>query len=173
MIQLNPNWRRLPRGLPQALSQWVDSRPEATFYDLWDETINPTWLPYLADAGGATKKQLVFAGCAVARLCLHLLPDCILQARNALETAEAWCKGEATEEQVKEAKNAAYSRPYCTMSAHYALNGGTIYAATYWAVEAGIESQLVCSTVRKHLVFERPPRPKKLTIWQRLVIEDP
>ena len=149
-----------------------DPRPEAEFITLWDETIDPTWLPCLAKAGGATKQQIVFAVCAVARLCLPLIPEGENRPRVAIETAEKWTRGEATAEQVSRAGDAAfYSAAYAAAyAANYSVFSASYYTvAAAYALQAGIESQLICATIRKHLVFERPPRPKGLTVWQRLV----
>jgi len=193
VIHVNPDWRKV-LTVPEELVEWVASRPEATFYDIWDETINPAWLPHLAEAGGATKQQIVFAACAVARLCLHLVPEGENRPRVAIETIEAWCRDEATAGQVREAinaanaanaayanaayaayaANAAYAAAYAASAVYAATNSAASYSATnanaasVYAVRAGIESQLICATLRKNLPFERPPRPKGLTIWQRL-----
>jgi len=184
VIQLNPNWRSKIQYL-DTLVEWAASRPEASFHDLWEEAIDPEWLPYLAYAGGATREQMVSAACAVARLCLHLIPEGEERPRIAIETAEAWAKGEATTGQVKYA-TAAYAAASAVHSVAYAVYSAVhsvayaVYSATYavdsaanaaYTLQAGIESQLVCATIRKHLVFERPPRPKGLTIWQRLAKE--
>ena len=181
MIHVNPDWRKILTD-NKDLVKWAASRPETDFMTLWDETIDPVWLPHLAKAGGATHKQVVFALCAVVRLCLHLVPEGENRPRITIETTEAWCKGEATEEQVKEtagynpnsrasraAYYAAHSAIYASNSAVYASNASA-YNATACALLAGFESQLMCSTYRKHLVFERPPSPKRLTVWQRLAM---
>ena len=181
MIPLNPDWRSKIQYLDTLLGtlvEWAASRPEADFMTLWDETIDPEWLPYLAQAGGATKQEMALAACAVARLCLHLIPEGEERPRIAIETAEAWTRGEATAEQVGKAITAAYA---AAADAAYAAADADADAAAHavsssssvaYAIQAGIESQLICATIRKHLVFERPPRPKGLTIWQRLAKED-
>ena len=189
MIQLNPNWRKVLSR--EEVAQWADSRPKASFYDLWEDTIDPTW-PCLAKAGGATQQQLVFAVCAVARLCLPLLPEgddvpvivVRYHPRIIIETAEAWCRGEATEKQVLESRGSArrkvsggdylFVTAYAFAAASSAINNDKdsiyfYYAYTvYFAMRAGVESQVACKTLRKHLPFERPPRPKGLTVWQRI-----
>jgi len=184
LIHVNPDWRKV-LTFPGELGKWAASRPEASFYDLWNEIIDPEWLVYLAQSGGATKKQIVLAACAVARLCLHLIPEGEDRPRIAIETTEAWAKGAITE-QVQEAATAAYNAyasaynggaaAYAVYSAYYAVysaaNTATPAYAAAHTLQAGIESQLVCATLRKHLPFERPPRPKRLTVWQRLAKEE-
>ena len=193
MIPLNPDWRKGIIGASN-FAEWAASRPEASFYDLWEEIIDPEWLVRLAKIGGATQQQVTLAVCAVARLCLHLVPEWENRPRIAIETAEKWCRGEATQRKVRKARDESedtyriYSLLPCPAQ-HQILNAidATTYAATnatnvsshtyataavYSALRAGIESQVLCATIREHLVFERPPRPKGLTIWQRLAVED-
>jgi len=149
--------------------EWVRSHPDASFYDLWEEAIDPDWFTYLAIAGGATKEQLVFAGCAVARLCLHLIPEGDDRPRIAIETAEKWCRGEATAEQVKDARNLIpLESKYEVYYWGSTTNFNQARTVILYALRAGIYSQLICATLRKYLPFERPPRPKGLTVWQRL-----
>ena len=180
----SPEWRTrlVSKDGYLDLAQWVASRPEATFYDLWGDNIDPKWFFLLGEAGGATRQQLVFANCAVARLCLHLVPEGENRPRIAVETVEAWVRGEATEEQVAKARvNAAMSitTAYYSCPASYAAYNAAYYAnisiytptATDYALQAGIKNQIICATLRKHLNFERP-REKGLTVWQRLTLED-
>jgi len=69
--------------------------------DLWGNDANPIWTVYLAEANGATQQQLVLAACDIARLCLPMIPSGdVDEAFHAIETTEAWCRGEATAEQV-------------------------------------------------------------------------
>ena len=201
MIPLNPDWRSKIQYLDTLLGtlvEWAASRPEADFMTLWDETIDPEWLPYLAQAGGATKQEMALAACAVARLCLHLIPEGENRPRIAIETAEAWAKGYASE-QIHEVTLAAYAAGRNTFTvasaSAFAATAYAVYAATNaaaaantvnhfvnsaafaansvaYALQAGIGSQIICATLRKHLPFERPPRPKGLTIWQRLAEGD-
>jgi len=184
VIVVPSNWRdRLRRDyrVDRPLVQWVRSRPKASFYDLWDETIDPVWLPHLAKAGGATKKQLVFAHCAVARLCLHLVPEGEERPRIAIETAEAWTRGKTTYKKVVMAKKDSWAAlnylsncPEVAAAAQAAATGiySVYYHSVHYTLQAGIGSQIICATLRKHLPFERP-RLKGLTIWQRLAIEEP
>jgi len=118
----------------------------------------------------------------------------------AIETAEAWVRGKATAEQVSRAVDAAYAARAVNSAANaayaaynaanaafdaaahssfaaataasaiYTYNAAT--SAVYYTLRAGIENSAVLSTIRKHLVFERPPKPKGLTVWQRLAMEE-
>ena len=57
---------------------------------------------------------------------------------------------------------AAYASDYIMYDVIY------ISAVVDSTLRAGISHEVVTATLRKHLPFERPPRPKGLTIWQRL-----
>ena len=81
MIHVNHDWRKKLTH-PAGLVEWAASRPEASFYDLWDANIEPRWFPYLAVAGGATSQQLVLAACAVARLWLTVWQRLAIELRG-------------------------------------------------------------------------------------------
>ena len=167
--------------------QWVASRPGATFYDCWEQTTEPGWLIHLAIAGGATQKSLILTACAVARLCLHCIHSLFQEERGrlprfAIETTEAWTRGEATAEQVEMARQdvwkltnygaiydgAAFAANATTRTITDSIYNAYTFNTVYHTLRAGVASQLICATIRKHLPWERPPRPKGLTIWQRL-----
>ena len=130
----------------------------------------------------APKEQHILASCAVARLCLHLIPEGENRPRVAIETAEAWARGETTDEDLRKARVAAAFSIFniseeSDAAAFAAYNSAylvftTLPFPTYsskYALQMGIENQVICATIRKHLPFERPPPPpKRLTIWQRL-----
>jgi hypothetical protein len=59
----------------------------------------PDWLFWLAVRTGVTRQPLVLAACACARTALPYA-ERRERAVCAIETAEAWCRGEATIEQV-------------------------------------------------------------------------
>ena len=171
----DPDWRSNLTLFPKELALWAASRPEASFNDLWDKVIDPTWLPHLAIAGGATWQQLNIAVCHVVRLCLHMVPELKDLPRSSIETFEMWCSGASVDQENKAmgSSAAAYyvyydpthpTRPYTTTSLSYLAPISDVYY-TYYTIQSGIGSQLVCSTMRECLPFERP---KGLTIWQRL-----
>jgi len=149
----------------------------STFCDLWEETKDPVWLSYLAAAGGVTLGQFVFANCAVARLCLHLIPKGEDRPRIAIETAEAWTRDEATPKQMRLAQEAAcdYANFVESNPIIAAVNAIQCLSYTYscseritpyWVLMAGIKSHVICGTMREHFPFERP----KLTVWKRLAL---
>ena len=145
----------------------------SSFYTCWDSCDDPEGLLYLAKAGGATHKQVVFALCAVVRLCLPRLESTSAsKAIETIETTEAWCRGGATKKQVTAAKRALqddweyYESTYTAVIEVCEVHKTNYYYyQIYHTLQADIEVGIVCSTIRKHLVFERP---KMLTFWQRL-----
>jgi hypothetical protein len=86
--------------------EWVGNRALET---AWTECPRGDWLLWLAAKAGIDRKQLVMAACATAREALQFVPAGENRPRIAIETAEAWCRGEATIEQVREARLNAYA----------------------------------------------------------------
>jgi len=134
-----------------------------------------------AQEKGATKEQLIMASCAVARLALPLIPSDIVGtqgenvaqvAREAIETAEAFCRGSVPWELVEKymfgiweiasefyAVNPTISRAAYAV-AYSADVGGShaqhrpnvnCYIPSFWALRAGVNPELVLSTVKKSL----------------------
>ena len=84
--------------------EWLGDRNLA---QTWAECERGDWLLWLAAKAGIDRKRLVMAACACARLALVHVRIGEERPRIAIETAEAWCRGEATIEQVREARKAA------------------------------------------------------------------
>ena len=156
------------------LIELFDARPKATFYDLWDEA-GHRGIAYLARAGGATYQQIALALCAVSRLCVHIIPEVDRHIHlTALERVEAWARGEMdfpTKDYysipIRYGVGIELHAAYSTFATYqYAVflhlpNRGDFYrfsfSAPAFVVDAGIDSRIVCATLRKHLPFERPP----------------
>jgi len=67
-----------------------------------------TWLyGRLLTRGHVRREPLVIAACLCAREVLHLVPAGEERPLRAIETAEAWCRGEATLDEVRAARSAA------------------------------------------------------------------
>ena len=87
--------------------EWCRGREAA-----WDACERGDWMLWLCGRlagppGSDSRKPLVLAACECARLSLHLVPAGEDRPRRAIETAEAWCRGEATLDQVRRAATAA------------------------------------------------------------------
>ena len=97
--------------------EWAESQPNA--YTAWRTCPRGDWLMWWLSRAGLDRKTLVLAACDCARLVLHLVPDGEDRPRVAIETAEAWARGEATIAQVRiaaaEAASAAMHKQ-CAMA---------------------------------------------------------
>ena len=73
----------------------------------WETCKRGDWLLWIASKLDIDRKKLVLAACACARTALKYVPVGEDRPRIAIETAEAWTRGEATIEQVRTAARAA------------------------------------------------------------------
>ena len=73
----------------------------------WEECKRGDWLLWFAAKVGIDRKVIVRTACACAREALRFVPDGEIRPKTAIETAERWCNGEATIEQVRTASAAA------------------------------------------------------------------
>jgi hypothetical protein len=103
----------------------------------------PEWLFWLAGHTSASSRQdIVLAACACARTVIPFATG--PEALFAIETAEAWCRGEATIDQVRTAYAAAAAAgngddaytfagnaAYVAANAAYAVLARAAYAASY------------------------------------------
>ena len=105
--------------------EWLKSR---TLAEAWEQCERGDWLLWLAAKAGVDRRRLVMAACACARLALVHVPPGEERPRVAIETAEAWCRGEATIEQVKEARRNAADAADAADAAAYAA-AAAAYAA--------------------------------------------
>jgi hypothetical protein len=79
--------------------EWVGERDAET---AWAECPRADWMLWIA-AKSVDRKRLVWVACQCARLALRHVPAGELRPLAAIETAEAWTRGEATIEQVRSA----------------------------------------------------------------------
>ena len=124
--------------------QWLGDRD---LVQTWADCERGDWLLWLAAKAGIDCKRLVMAACACARLSLMHVRVGEERPRIAIETAEAWCRGEATIEQVREARKNAAARAAAgtgpagaagdaAATAAYAATRAATYAAAYAATAA-------------------------------------
>jgi hypothetical protein len=95
---------RLPRGACGDAIAWCQTQP--SYEQAWDACERADWLLWLA-SWLCDRKLVVLAACGCARTALKYVPEGEVRPRVAIETAEAWCRGEATIEQVRIAADAA------------------------------------------------------------------
>ncbi len=161
---------------------WLAARPAgelhaATYYacDRGD------WLLWLAARAGVDRRLVVLAACDCAEEALVHVAAGEERPRRCIEVTRAWCRGEATIEQVREARRAAddaaaaaaaYAAAYVAAAAAAAYAdaaaaaaddaAAAAYAAADAAAVAARASSLAASA---RLVRARIPWP---TLWQAL-----
>ncbi len=113
--------------------EWLESR---TLAEAWEQCERGDWLLWLAAKAGVDRKRLVMAACACARLALVHVPTGEERPRIAIETAEAWCRGEATIEQVREARRNAAAADADAAAADAAYAAAAAADAAYAAAAA-------------------------------------
>ena len=126
--------------------EWIGTR---TAKKAWDECPRGDWLLWIASRGGVDRKRVVLAACACARLALKFVKADENRPFKAIETAEAWTRGEATIGEVRSAAYAAadaaaYADAYAAAaSAATAAAYADAYAsaASYAAADARTEMQ--------------------------------
>ena len=106
----------------------------ATLRDRWDACDRGDWLLWLAARVGVDRRLVVRAAVACAREALPIYERARpgdTRVRTCLDVAEAWTRGEATIEQVREASRGAYlaaDAAYAYADAAYAAYADAAYA---------------------------------------------
>lgn len=106
--------------------EWLQAR---TLAEAWEQSERGDWLLWLAAKAGVDRRRLVLAACACARLALVHVPPGEERPRVAIETAEAWCRGEATIEEVRKASRNADAAYAAYVAADAAADAAYAYAA--------------------------------------------
>jgi hypothetical protein len=107
--------------------EWAESQPDAA--TAWAACERGDWLLWLAAKAHLDRKRLVQAACACARQALDYIPDGEDRPRLAIETAEAWARGEATIEELRKAAGAANAAANAAAYAYAAAWAGAAWAA--------------------------------------------
>ena len=94
------------QACPEAM-QWTVEHPTLSPSKLWRACPRGDWLLWLAEKAGVERKLIVLAACDCARTALKYVAEGEDRPRIAIETAEAWCRGDATIEEVQKAAGAA------------------------------------------------------------------
>jgi hypothetical protein len=111
--------------------EWV-AKTKGTPAKIWGKNHQADWMLWLAAKASVDRKLVVIAACAVARTALKHVKPGETRPQKAIETAEAWCRGEATIEQVRSAANAAYA----AYAAAYAADAADAADAAAYAANA-------------------------------------
>ena len=119
--------------------EWLREKNYATLQEAWDNCERGDWMLWLygrlnkSAPWSDERKPLVLAACACARLSLPSFEarfPADSRPRRCIEVTEAWCRGEASREQVVSARNAAYA------ATAYAADAAATYAAAAYAAAA-------------------------------------
>ena len=104
---------------------WAKDQPD--WETAWEVCKRGDWMLWLLGklSGGPrskSRKKLVLVACKCARITLKHVSKGEDRPRIAIETAEAWTRGEATLSQVRSAAYAAYAAAYAADAAAYIRN---------------------------------------------------
>lgn len=119
---------------------WARRQPTATA--AWAACERADWMLWLAaklSSTEARRREIVRAACACARTALVHVPEGELRPLRCIETAEAWCRGEASIEAVRTAVDGAVNAAYAVDDAAYAVDAAVNAAyAAYAGTAANI-----------------------------------
>lgn len=99
-------------------TEWAEDY--ASIQEAWEACTRGDWLLWYAAKVGRDPKLVVQATCLCAREALQYVPAGEHRPLRAIETAEAWCRGEATSEEIQKAARAAYAAEAAAEAAIYA-----------------------------------------------------
>ncbi len=118
-------------GACREAREWCGTQPDLA--SAWANCRRGDWMLWLAGKackGGPwsdDRKPVVLAACACARLALKYVPPGESRPLRCIEVTQAWCRGEATKEQVLEVRRNAYAA-YAAAYAAYAAADAAAYA---------------------------------------------
>ena len=112
--------------------KWAEGK---TLDEAWATCPRGDWMLWLAGKAGVERKTVVLAACACARLALKHVPKGEKRPLAAIETAEAWARGDngMTLDMVRKAARAA---AYAYAASTYAAAAYAAYAASAAAYAA-------------------------------------
>jgi hypothetical protein len=99
--------------------KWVDDQEYKTAQEIWDRCERGDWMLWYAVKVGVEPKVVGPAVCAVARTVLKYIPEGETRPLRCIEVTEAYWRGEATIEEVRQARKAAayYAAYYAAYAA--------------------------------------------------------
>jgi hypothetical protein len=112
---------------------WLHGITERSAKQCWESCERADWLLWVAARANIDRNALVLAACACARTALKHVPKGEQRPLRAIETAEAWTRGEATIEQVRAARDEAWRY---RAAADAAAAAAAAYAYAYAAADA-------------------------------------
>jgi hypothetical protein len=118
----------------------------------WNECPRGDYLLWIAAKIGVDRKLVVLAACACARLALRHVKPGEDRPLKAIETAEAWTRGEATIEQVQQA--AAYAAAAAAYAAADADAAAYAAAAAAYAAAAAAYAAAAAAYARQRVLTQ-------------------
>lgn len=114
------DWLQMKDACAEA-REWVGDRDAET---AWRECPRADWMLWACGRLKLDRKLFVAIACRIARGLLYLVPASEDRPRIAIETTERWLRGDATLDEVNEARDNAYA---ASKDGNWA---GAAYAAT-------------------------------------------
>jgi hypothetical protein len=144
-------------GACNVAGDWLEEHKTEDLQILWDTYPRGDHLLWIAGKAGIQRTRLVYAACQCARLALPYVREGELRPFTAIETTEAWTRGEASIEQVRKDRDAAYAyaahaAAYAAHAAAYAYAADAAHAAAYDAARKAMQ-QKCADTVRQHITL--------------------
>ena len=141
---VNSHWSDLLLALGKYEEGQYQFALSATYEQFWETCPKGEWLlHWIAKEKSTDHKLIVHTACQCARLALPYCKDKQQRPLKCIETTEKWCRGEATSEEVKQARSAAWeacSAGYTASAAAYAAYAasaaGSAASASYAASTA-------------------------------------
>ena len=143
-----------------AMEHFLESKAE-TFEAFWESVERPDWLLWLVGRLEIDRKLLVMTACACARTALKYVKPGEERPLRAIETAERWCRGEATIDEVRKARAAADVAAYADVA-------DAADAAAYAAVAADAAYAARTKARKEMAVIVRQHIPADM-IWKRIL----
>jgi hypothetical protein len=97
-----------PVSFPDAAKAFADACG-TDFHSWWQNAPQGDWLIWSAGQFGVDLRLLVLAAAACTRTSLYLLPESEMRPSYAIDLAERWTRGEATEEECANAADKLYN----------------------------------------------------------------
>lgn len=107
-----------------------------TALDAWETCVDASWMLHAASRAGVPRRLLALAAASIARTALPLVPRYETRPEKAVEMAELWAAGEATDAEVREAEVGAHEAS--TDAEDEDLGFYAVYAASAAAWAAGV-----------------------------------
>jgi hypothetical protein len=126
-------------GALEYMQQFEDGQEQ----EAWEQCPDGAWMLWFLKKPGYNNKGLVWLACQCARLALIHVPAGEERPRIAIETAERWTRGEATDAELEKAKCNAHAAVHAVAYAVAAVHAAdAAYAAANAAARAAAAARV-------------------------------